>query len=83
MHTLVNRSRFDVNIDSASVFLGNNINISRCIPAGQFAVGAEIIGSCRNFMKIRNLTDQAFLYLIKLYHIFTTSFQSAAGILRR
>ena len=73
MHTLMHRTGFDADINTAAVFLGCDIYVCSCISPGETSVCTEIIGACRHFMQIGNFADQPFLDFIKLYHNITPS----------
>ncbi len=64
MHALVLCSRLDDDIDAGLVRLRHDIDIFRCIAPRALTVHAEIIGSLRHLVKVRDLLKQLFLYRI-------------------
>ena len=72
-------ARFDLNIDTAAVILGNNIDICRCISGCHFAVGTDIVCALRHCMKVCYLLKYSLLNLI--YHSWLPPFSSLSQLL--
>ena len=64
MHTFVFGSRFNMDIDTAAILLGDDIDIGCRVSGGHFAVGPDIVGSLRHSMKVGYLLQYSFLNLI-------------------
>ena len=68
VYTLVYRTRFDIDVDTADICLGYNINICRCISGCHLTVCTDVVSSLRNSMQISDFRQKSFLNLI--HHIY-------------
>ena len=55
MNALIDRSRFDNDVNSVLVLFCDNINIGGGVSCSLFSIGTDIIGTFRNLMKSRHL----------------------------
>ena len=69
MNALVFGPGFYMDIDSAAVGLGDDIDIGCGIAPGELAVGSEIIGSGWNLVQVCNLLDQPLLNSVQFHHV--------------
>lgn len=55
MNALIDRSRFDNDVNSVLVLFCDNINIGGGVSCSLFSIGTDVIGTFRNLMKSRHL----------------------------
>ena len=65
---LVFRAGLDVNVDAGDLLLGDDLDVGCGSPSGGVAVGANVIGTLRHFVKVRDLPQKSELDFVKLFH---------------